>query len=88
MIKYYFQLQDSYPSSMIFQKSIEVEPSSLEAESTCLVLEGENIFFRLLLHHGKESTFYEDVRTVDDDKCTSFRESRRRAGLLLDKTDR
>ncbi|CAM9926560.1 unnamed protein product, partial [Phaeothamnion confervicola] len=46
--------------------------------------EGERYYLRLLLHHVRGATNYEDVRRIDGVIRSTFEEACRRRGLLLD----
>ncbi len=46
--------------------------------------EGERYFLHLLLLHATGAKSYDDVRTVDSEVCSSFRQACSRRGLLAD----
>ncbi|XP_004252145.2 uncharacterized protein [Solanum lycopersicum] len=50
---------------------------------TCHPTEGKQYYLRLLLMHVRAPTSYEDLLTVDGERCTTFRESVEKRGLLL-----
>lgn len=45
--------------------------------------EDEKYYLRLLMHHVKKATSYEDMITVEGKKCVSFREVCSRTQLLF-----
>jgi len=49
---------------------------------TCHPTEGERYYLRLLLMHIRAPTSYKDLLTVDGERCTTFRESVEKRGLL------